>query len=75
MDLLKSGKEAHFCKLNAVLTFREWLDDFAGEETKRVGEKVIEKELKEIEEKMPSVYPKLIEYYRRIENGERDLYF
>jgi 2-iminoacetate synthase len=29
MELLRSGKEAQFCKLNAVLTFREWLDDFA----------------------------------------------
>jgi 2-iminoacetate synthase len=75
MDLLKCGKEAHFCKLNAVLTFREWLDDFAEGETEKAGEKVIKKELKEIEEKMPSVYPKLIEHYRRIENGERDIYF
>ncbi len=75
MDLLKCGKEAHFCKLNAVLTFREWLDDFASEETKKVGEKVIGKELQEIEEKMPAVYPKVKEYYKRIENGERDIYF
>jgi 2-iminoacetate synthase len=29
MQLLKKGEEGHFCKLNAVLTFREWLDDFA----------------------------------------------
>ena len=30
---------------------------------------------KEIEEQMPTVYPSLVKYYRRIENGERDLYF
>lgn len=76
MTLLKTGKEAIFCKLNAVLTFREWLDDFASEETKKVGEKVIQKELEELKAKVPyKVYNKLIEYYGRIKNGERDLYF
>ncbi len=75
MNLLKSGKEGRFCKLNAVLTFREWLDDFASEGTKKVGEKIIKKELDEIKEEMPSIYSKLTEYYKRIENGERDLYF
>jgi len=75
MDLLRSGAEGRFCKLNAVLTFREWLDDFASEETKKAGEKVIQAELAEIREKMPSSYPKLMEYYRRIEDGERDLFF
>lgn len=76
MTLLKTGKEAIFCKLNAVLTFREWLDDFASEETKKAGEKVIQKELDELKAKVShNVYNKLIEYYGRIKNGERDLYF
>ena len=75
MCLLRSGKEGQFCKLNAVLTFREWLDDFASEETKKVGERIIEKELAEVKLQMPEVYGKLIEFYKRIENGERDLYF
>jgi len=76
MTLLRTGKEAVFCKLNAVLTFREWLDDFASEETKIAGEKVIQKEIEELKEKVSEkVYNKLLEYYRRIQNGERDLYF
>lgn len=75
MKLLRTGKEGKFCKLNAILTFREWLDDFASEETKKAGKKVIEKEMEEIKEQMSDVYPKLIEYYTRIKNGERDLYF
>ncbi len=75
MDLLRSGAEGRFCKLNAVLTFREWLDDFASEETRRAGEPVIEAELAEIREKMPAVFPKLMEYYCRIQDGERDLFF
>lgn len=75
MELLRSGQEGRFCKLNAVLTFREWLDDFAGEETRRAGEEVIEKEIREIEEKVPAFYSRLVEYYERIKKGERDLYF
>ncbi|MCM8763621.1 MAG: [FeFe] hydrogenase H-cluster radical SAM maturase HydG, partial [Candidatus Omnitrophica bacterium] len=75
MELLKSGKEAKFCKLNAVLTFREWLDDFASEETKTVAEKIIFEEIEEVKKQIPSAYPKLLEYYERIKDGERDLYF
>ncbi|WP_353684473.1 [FeFe] hydrogenase H-cluster radical SAM maturase HydG [Thermodesulfovibrio sp. 3907-1M] len=76
MSLLRTGKEAVFCKLNAVLTFREWLDDFASPETKTAGEKVIQKELEELKESVSEkVYDKLLEYYGRIKNGERDLYF
>jgi len=75
MDLLRDGSEGKFCKLNAVLTFREWLDDFASEETKKEGEKVIVKELEETKILLPKIYPRLIEYYERIKKGERDLYF
>jgi len=75
MDLLKCGKERWFCKLNAVLTFREYLIDFATDETKQAGEKVIEEEVKELQAKFPQVMPKFREYLRRIESGERDLYF
>ncbi len=75
MQLLKCGREGQFCKLNAVLTFREWLDDFASEKTKEAGERIIGQELDEIKKRLPAAYPKLLEYYRKIENGERDLYF
>ncbi len=75
MKLLKTGQEGKFCKLNAVLTFKEWLDDFAGEETRRIGEQLIQKELEEIKEIMPDIFPKLIQYYEKISSGERDLYF
>ncbi|MBN2143922.1 MAG: [FeFe] hydrogenase H-cluster radical SAM maturase HydG [Candidatus Aureabacteria bacterium] len=80
MDLLRSGREGQFCKLNAVLTFREWLDDFASEETKKAGETVIQKEMEEIKNRCPSVYSKAIcrkldSYYDLIKKGDRDLYF
>ncbi|MDD4909711.1 MAG: [FeFe] hydrogenase H-cluster radical SAM maturase HydG [Candidatus Omnitrophica bacterium] len=74
MSLLKTGAEGRFCKINAVLTFREWLDDFAGEQTLAAGEAIIEKELNAIKSKIPSLYPKVLEYYERIKKGERDLF-
>jgi len=75
MDLLKSCTEGKFCKLNAVLTFREWLDDFASQETIAISENLIKKEIEEIREKLPDFYTRFTEYYERIKAGERDLYF
>ncbi|MFP4162575.1 MAG: [FeFe] hydrogenase H-cluster radical SAM maturase HydG [Chitinispirillaceae bacterium] len=75
MDLLRTGAEGKFCKLNAVITYREWLDDFASPETKEIGEKVIEKEIEEVKTKVPKVWDTFMEYYNRTVNGERDLYF
>jgi len=80
MTLLKTEKEGQFCKLNAILTFREWLDDFASDETKKIGEELIKKEMAEVKSRMPKIYSektvsKLENYHERIKNGERDLYF
>ena len=75
MDLLRTGEEGKFCKLNAILTFKEWLDDFAGEETRAVGEALLAKELAAVREKQPKAWPVLEERYKRIAAGERDLYF
>jgi len=74
MDLLRSGQEGKFCKLNAVLTFKEWVDDFAGEETQRLAQPLIDQEIAEIRKTNPGVFDLFMEYYRRIEAGERDLY-
>ena len=80
MTLLESGREGCFCKLNAVLTFQEWLEDFASEKTKQIGEKIIQKEIEEIKQRVPqdfseNVYVHFIKAYEKIINGERDLYF
>ncbi|MDP8216098.1 MAG: [FeFe] hydrogenase H-cluster radical SAM maturase HydG [Candidatus Kaelpia imicola] len=75
MQLLRSGREGKFCKLNAVLTFREWLDDFASAETKKAALSIIKKEIKEVKIEMPKVYDDFISYYEKIRDGQRDLYF
>ncbi len=74
MDLLRTGQEGKFCKLNAILTFKEWVDDFAGEETRRLAQPLIEKEIEEVRATNPSALELFMNYYRRIESGERDLY-
>ena len=75
MDALKTGREGKFCKINAVLTFREWLDDFASDETRAIGDKLIEKELAGIKEWLPKFYPTVLKQYEATCNGERDLFF
>ncbi|HHX39243.1 MAG TPA: [FeFe] hydrogenase H-cluster radical SAM maturase HydG [Armatimonadetes bacterium] len=76
MDLLRSGKEGCFCKLNAILTFREWLDDFASPETAKAGERIIQKEIEEARDKVPEkLFRQLMAYYERTSSGEKDLYF
>jgi 2-iminoacetate synthase len=75
MGLLRSGKEGCFCKLNAVITFREWLDDFATEATKQAGEKVIADEIRQIKEKQPKIFRQFMNFYEKTAAGSRDLYF
>ena len=76
MDMLRTGHEGKFCKLNAVITFREWLDDFASERTKSLGERVIQKEIEEIKNNTPEkVYEQFMNNYQRTVGGERDIYF
>ena len=75
MDALKTGKEGKFCKINAVLTFREWLDDFADSATRAICTPVLERELAAIQAELPQFYPVVKEHYDRIGKGERDLFF
>jgi len=78
MNLLRCGTEGKFCKLNAVLTFREWLDDYASPETKAAGEAILKKEMDEIRKdediRKMNLIPQFESCYRRICDGERDIY-
>jgi 2-iminoacetate synthase len=75
MELLKTGQEGKFCKVNAILTYKEWLDCFASAETRVAGERVLALELAEVKEKQPEFYPRLMKGYERIVQGERDIFF
>jgi 2-iminoacetate synthase len=61
--------------VNAAITFKEWIDDFGSEQVRESGEKLLKKEIAEIEATMPNLYPKFRKHYERTVKGERDLYF
>ena len=48
MALAKIGEIQNLCQPNAILTFKEYLEDFATPETRAVGEAVIADYLKQI---------------------------
>ncbi len=73
MDLAKPGLIKLNCLPNGLTTLKEYLVDYADEETKKLGNELIEKELENIPSETRKKKTK--EYLGKIENGERDLYF
>jgi 2-iminoacetate synthase len=79
MGMLSHCVEGKYCKLNAVLTFREYLSDYASQETREIGEPLILKEINEIESmeyfrNKPHLIQKFRSDYSEILSGKRDLY-
>ncbi len=73
MDLAKPGDIQNFCRPNAILTFKEYIEDYAQNEVKIEGEKLMNKYLEQIpNDKIKNETKKRL---KRIEEGERDLYF
>ena len=73
MSLLKSGQISNCCQPNALMTLKEYLMDYASEETKKNGELLIQKEINHItNEKVRST---TIERLKMIEEGKRDFRF
>ncbi len=72
MDLAKPGLIRKFCSTNAILTFKEYLADFASEKTRKAGEELIAGLIADAEGE--SVREMLEDRVVRIERGERDLY-
>lgn len=73
MPLAKSGAIQNCCQPNALMTLKEYLMDYASEETKKNGEKVIEEELKNIPN--DNVRRICMENLKAIENSQRDFRF
>lgn len=73
MALAKTGKIGEVCQPNAILTFKEYLVDYAEPETRAVGEEAIRKHLADIPN--PDIRRRTEEELRKIESGKRDLYF
>ena len=73
MSLLKSKQIVNCCHPNALMTLKEYLEDYASSGTKEVGEKLIVKELEVITN--PKVKEKAREYIENIHEGKRDFRF
>ena len=73
MSLLKSKQIINCCHPNALMTLKEYLEDYASPETKAVGEKLIADELKTIPNE--TVRKKAAEYIENIHEGQRDFRF
>lgn len=73
MSLLKSGQIVNCCHPNALITLKEYLQDYATEETKKLGDEIIKKELEKITN--PKVKDKASKFIDEIESGARDFRF
>ncbi|MCM1264635.1 MAG: [FeFe] hydrogenase H-cluster radical SAM maturase HydG [Candidatus Gastranaerophilales bacterium] len=73
MKICKEQKIHNFCHPNALLTLKEYLEDYASEETKIVGEKIIETELAKIKDE--NVRKNTSRYLAEISDGKRDFRF
>ncbi len=73
MSLVKAGQISNCCHPNALMTLREYLDDYASDDTKQKGMKLIEKELLNItNEKVRKIAE---EHIHDIDSGKRDFRF
>ena len=73
MSLCKSGQIHNCCLPNALMTLKEYLEDYASPETKAVGENLIRKELNTIpNEKIQGIVTDRLE---KIQDGQRDFRF
>jgi 2-iminoacetate synthase len=73
MDLAKPGLIKKYCFPNALFSFREYLLDFASEQTRKKGLKLIEQLLQNTPQNTHKQQIK--ENLSSIDSGERDLYF
>lgn len=73
MSLCKSGQILNCCHPNALMTLKEYLEDYAGQETRENGLKLIQEEIFKIpNDKVRSIVEQRLE---KIHNGERDFRF
>ena len=73
MSFCKSGQIQNCCHPNALMTLKEYLEDYASPDTKKIGEALIQKELGNIpKEKVREI---TVHHLQEIEKGNRDFRF
>lgn len=73
MALCKIGQIQNCCHPNALLTLQEYLSDYASDETRKIGEELIDREILNVPDLKKR--EKALDYLSRIRNGERDFRF
>ena len=71
MKICKGGKIQDCCTPNAILTLKEYLLDYASEESRRLGEELISKEIEKIGNE--ALRESLMKDLKELEEGKRDL--
>ena len=73
MKLVKAGQISNCCQPNAIMTLKEYLEDYASEVTKKKGEALISKEIELIpNEKVRKIVK---EHMVDLNEGKRDFRF
>lgn len=73
MALCKNMQILNCCHPNALITLKEYLEDYASEETKKLGMELIDRELEKITN--PKVKQTAYEHIHDISEGKRDFRF
>ena len=73
VSLVKSGQIANCCGPNALMTLKEYLEDYASEDTRQKGLKLILKETDRIPN--PQIREIAIRNLKSIAAGQRDFRF
>ncbi len=73
MSLCKSQQILNCCHPNALMTLKEYIEDYASDDTRKIGDELILKEINNIpSEKVKGI---VLERLDKIKNGERDFRF
>ncbi|EOU1917429.1 TPA: [FeFe] hydrogenase H-cluster radical SAM maturase HydG [Clostridium perfringens] len=73
MDIVKSGELYKICEANALITLKEFIDDYGTDKTREIGDKLIKKSIDEIDNE--SFRKSVEEKINKISKGTRDLRF
>lgn len=73
MSFCKSGQILNYCHPNALMTLQEYLEDYAAPETKRIGQALIARQIRQIPN--PARREKAEAYLKEIAAGMRDFRF
>ncbi|WP_127836893.1 [FeFe] hydrogenase H-cluster radical SAM maturase HydG [Clostridium prolinivorans] len=73
MKLVKSGQIANCCHPNALMTLKEYLEDYASEDTRKIGEDLIKEQVELIPNEKVRKIAK--EHLNDINSGKRDFRF